>query len=103
PSESGDMPLSLVRRHLRRDPCSTLHGIGRTRIAHLFDRFDGSGADRILLLRVRQCEPESGEIPDMVDELRKRGIPFLCLDIDLQGEERTSVKMRIEAFVEMGG
>jgi benzoyl-CoA reductase/2-hydroxyglutaryl-CoA dehydratase subunit BcrC/BadD/HgdB len=101
--EAGDMSLSLVRRHLRRDPCSTLHDVGRSRIEHLFDRFDGSGADRILLLRVRQCEPEFGEIPDMVDESRKRGIPFLCLDIDLQGEERTSVTMRIEAFVEMGG
>ncbi|MDH3382715.1 MAG: 2-hydroxyacyl-CoA dehydratase family protein [Deltaproteobacteria bacterium] len=101
--EEGDMLLSLVRRHLRRDPCSTLHGIGRTRIDHLFDRFEGAGADRILLLRVRQCEPESGEIPDMADESRKRGIPFLCLDIDLHGEERISVTMRIEAFVEMGG
>ena len=102
PRESGDMALSLVRRHLRKDPCSTLHGVGRTRSEHLFDRSDGSGADRILLLRVRQCEPDSVEIPDMADESRKRGIPFLCLDIDLHGEERTSVKMRIESFVETG-
>ena len=100
PSESGDMPLSLVRRHLQRDPCSTLHGIGRTRIEHLFDRFDGSGADRILLLRVRQCEHESGEISGLTDESRKRGIPVLCLDIDLHGEESTSVRMRIEGFIE---
>jgi benzoyl-CoA reductase/2-hydroxyglutaryl-CoA dehydratase subunit BcrC/BadD/HgdB len=103
PAESGDMSLSLARRHLRRDPCSTLYGIGRTRTEHLFDRFDGSGADRILLLRVRQCEHESGEISDLTDELRKRGIPVLSLDIDLHGEERRSVKMRIEGFVETGG
>ena len=57
--EAGDMSLSLVRRHLRRDPCSALHDVGRSRIEHLFDRFDGSGADRILQLRVRPCEPES--------------------------------------------
>jgi benzoyl-CoA reductase/2-hydroxyglutaryl-CoA dehydratase subunit BcrC/BadD/HgdB len=101
--EAGDMSLSLVRRHLRRDPCSALHDVGRSRIEHLFDRFDGSGADRILQLRVRQCEPESGKVPDFVDESRKRGIPFLCLDIDFHGEERTSVTMRIKAFVEMGG
>jgi benzoyl-CoA reductase/2-hydroxyglutaryl-CoA dehydratase subunit BcrC/BadD/HgdB len=102
-SESGDMPLSLVRRHLRRDPCSTLHGIGRTRIEHLFDRFDGSGADRILLLRIRQCEHEYGEISVLTNESRKRGVPVLCLDIDLHGEERNTVKMRIEDFVEKGG
>ena len=103
PRESGDMPLSLVRRHLRREPCSPLHGIGRTRIEHLFDRFDNSGADRILLLRVRQCEHESGEISDLTDESRKRGIPLLCLDIDLHGEGSTSVNMRIHGFVEQPG
>jgi (R)-2-hydroxyisocaproyl-CoA dehydratase beta subunit len=101
PCERGDMPLSLVRRHLRRDPA--LHGIGRTRTEHLFDRIDGTGADRILLLRVRQCEPESGDTHDMSDESRKRGIPFLCLDTDLHGTERNSIKMRIRAFVEKEG
>lgn len=101
--ESGDMPLSLVRRHLRRDPCSPLHGIGRTRIEHLFDRFDNSGADRILLLRVRQCEHESGEISELTDESRKRGIPVLCLDIDLYGEGSTSARMHILEFVEQPG
>lgn len=100
--ETGDMLLSLARRHLRRDPCSTLHGLARPRIEELFRRFDDSGANRLLLLRMRQCEPESGDIPDMADTSRDRGIPFLSLDIDLQAEERASAKMRIEAFVEMG-
>jgi len=100
--ESGDMSLSLVRRHLRRDPCSTLHESGRTRIERLIERFAWSGADRLLMLRVRQCEPESGDVPDMADECRGRGIPFLCLDIDLHAEERASARVRIEAFVEMG-
>jgi benzoyl-CoA reductase/2-hydroxyglutaryl-CoA dehydratase subunit BcrC/BadD/HgdB len=100
--ETGDMLLSLARRHLRRDPCSTLHGFARPRIEELFQRFDDSGADRLLLLRMRQCEPETGDIPDMAEQSRDRGIPFLGLDIDLHAEERASAKMRIEAFVEMG-
>ncbi|NNF83633.1 MAG: 2-hydroxyacyl-CoA dehydratase [Deltaproteobacteria bacterium] len=99
--ETGDMLLSLARRHLRRDPCSTLHGFARPRIEELFRRFDDSGADRLLLLRMRQCEPESGDIPDMAEPSRDRGIPFLHLDIDLQAEEAASAKTRIEAFVEM--
>lgn len=100
--ESGDMSLSLVRRHLRRAPCSTLHTSGRMRIEHLFQRFDASGAERLLFLRVRQCEPESGDLPDIASESRERGIPFLCLDIDHHAEEGASAKVRIEAFVEMG-
>jgi benzoyl-CoA reductase/2-hydroxyglutaryl-CoA dehydratase subunit BcrC/BadD/HgdB len=99
--ETGDMLLSLARRHLRRAPCSTLHGFARPRIEELFRRFDEAGADRLLLLRMRQCEPECGDIPDMADASRDRGIPFLILDIDLQAEEGASARMRIEAFVEM--
>ncbi|NNG47800.1 MAG: 2-hydroxyacyl-CoA dehydratase, partial [Deltaproteobacteria bacterium] len=98
--ETGDMLLSLARRHLRRDPCSTLHGFARPRIEELFRRFDDSGADRLLLLRMRQCKPEYGDIPDMADKSRDRGIPFLRLDIDLQAEKKASAKMHIEAFVE---
>jgi len=102
PEEEGDMPLSLARRHLRRDPCSTLHGSVRPRIEEVFRKVARSGADRLLLLRMRQCEPEAGDIPDIASASRDRGIPFLCLDVDLHAEERASAKVRIEAFVEMG-
>ncbi len=102
PEESGDMTLALVRRHLRRDPCSTLHQSGGSRIDHLFRRFHDSGADRLLILRMRQCEPETGDLPEMAAASRERGIPFLCLDIDLKAEERASARVKIEAFVEMG-
>ena len=101
--ESGDLSLSLVRRHLRRDPCSTLHASGRVRIEHLFQRIASSGAERLLVLRVRQCEPESGDLIDIAAESRERGIPFLCLDIDHHAGEGASAKTRIEAFVETGG
>ena len=42
---------------------------------------------------------ENGDIFDLTDESRKRGIPILCLDIDLHGEGSTSVRMRIDRFV----
>lgn len=100
--EDGDLLLSIVRRHLRRVPCSTLHGIDRPRIEDLFRRFADSGADRMLFLRMRQCEPESGDVPGMAGKSRDLGIPFLRLDIDLQAEERGSAKLPIEAFVEAG-
>ena len=102
PEETGDMPLSLARRHLRRNPCSTLHSSACPRIEEVFRKVASSGADRLLLLRMRQCEPEAGDIPDIASASRDRGIPFLCLDVDLCAEDRASAKTRIEAFVEMG-
>ncbi len=102
PQESNDMALALVRRHLGRDPCSTLHGYGGSRLEYLFRRFAESGADRLIALRMRQCEPESGGLPELSAAFREREIPFLCLDVDLHGHEPASSRVRIEAFVEMG-
>lgn len=102
-AEDGDAALALVRRHLSRGPCSTLHWGGRCRIDSLFGRVSACGADRVLMLRVRQCEPETGDEPDLADEARKRGVPFLSVDVDpgLPGTA-AALAVRIGAFIEMG-
>lgn len=97
--EEGDMPLALVRRHLRKGACSSLHGCGPTRPETLFRKFSESGADRLLQLRIRPCRPESGQIADLEDESRDRGIPFLCLDIDRDPGKGTSAQERIASFL----
>jgi benzoyl-CoA reductase/2-hydroxyglutaryl-CoA dehydratase subunit BcrC/BadD/HgdB len=101
--EHGDAALSLVRRHLSRGPCSTLHWAGRSRIDSLFARVSACGADRILMLRVRQCEPETGDEPDLAEEARRRGVPFLAVDVDPGSSgAAAALGVRIGAFVEMG-
>jgi benzoyl-CoA reductase/2-hydroxyglutaryl-CoA dehydratase subunit BcrC/BadD/HgdB len=92
----------LARRHLRRDPCSTVHGSGGGRIEDLFRRIVACGADRLILLRMNGCESETGEIPDLAAESRERGIPFLCLNVGPHAGERASAKARIQTFLEMG-
>ena len=100
---TGDAALSLVRRHLGREPCSTLHDGGIPRADFLFERIRASGADRVILVRVRRCEPEGGDLPWIAEGARERGIPFLCLDTDLSAGERGTWKVRVEAFLEVGG
>ena len=98
--ESGDMSVSLVRRHFRRDPCPTLHGGGRRRLDHLLGRVAACGADRVVFLRVPWCEPDSGGMAEAA--FRERGIPFLLVDVDLHEANRTPAAARIEGFVETG-
>jgi len=98
----GDPILHLVRRHFRRDPCSTLHDDGPPRSLRLLERMAATGADRLLMVRVRRCEPEGGDLPEIERAVREKGIPFLCLDTDLSGREGDSLAVRIEAFLEMG-
>lgn len=98
--EGGDPLLRLVRRHLRRHPCSTLHNGGISRAGHLIERVASCGADHLLLVRVRRCEPEEGDLPSIEQAARENGIPCLCLDTDLSGREGDSLAVRIEAFLE---
>lgn len=69
---------------------------------HLLERVAATGADRLLMVRVRRCEPEGGDLPEIEQAAREQGIPFLCLDTDLSGREGDSLAVRIEAFLEMG-
>lgn len=97
----GDMSVSLVRRHFRRDPCLALHGGGPGCADRLLRRVSECGADRVLLLRMPQCGRGSDE-SEFADVLRERGIPFLLLDVDLDAADRSSAALRIEPFVGMG-
>lgn len=99
---AGDPLLSLVRRHFRRDSCSTLHDGEASRAGRLLERMASTGADRLLVVRVRRCEPEGGDLPAIERSAREQGIPVLCLDTDLSGREGDSLAVRIEAFLEMG-
>ena len=102
-AETGDTALALVRRHMSREACSTLHRAGRARIESLFRGVASCRADRVLLLRVRQCEPESGDAPDIAAEAMERGVPFMAVDVDPEGSgAAASLAVRIAAFVEMG-
>ncbi len=103
-AETGDAAIALVRRHLSRAPCSTLHWAGADRLDSLFRNVAACGADRLILVRVRQCEPETGDEPDIAARARASGIPFLSVDVDPASPGGgASLSVRIGAFVEMGG
>lgn len=101
-AEGGDLAVHIARRHLSREPCPTLHATGDERIAHVLRRAAECGADRVLFLRMRQCEPEGGDGPDLAGAAAARGIPFLDADVDLSAAFPGNWRTRIEAFVESG-
>lgn len=101
-AEEGDVLLALVRRHFARERCPTLHRRGGSRARRVFERALAAGADRVLLVRIRSCEPEGGDLPSLAGAARDRGVPFLCLDTDLAGGERAALGVRVKAFLETG-
>lgn len=100
--EDGDTLLSLVRRHVDRGLCSTMHEYSASRVDDLFRRFRDSGAEKMLLLRMRQCEPGTGDVPVVANKAKDLGIPFLCLTIDHDKDPGESVRTPIETFLDAG-
>ncbi len=102
-AEGGDAAVALVRRHLSRGPCATLYRAGSSGADALFGRIAACGADRVLVVRVRQCEPEGGDVPDIAAAAKSRGLPFMAVEIDAGGRGGGApLAGRIAAFVEMG-
>lgn len=101
-SERGDTAISLVRRHLGREPCARPHPGGAFRVHRLVARAAAAGADRILMVRIRGCGPEEEDLPGIAREAQARGLPLLCLDADLAGGERGAIRNRMERFLEGG-
>lgn len=102
--ETGDIPLALARRRMRKDACDSPHGQDPGLPETLFRRYAESGADRLILLRAGPGEAGTGRIIDMAKEARNRGIAFLCLDIDREDGQGESAMERITSFIgEEGG
>ncbi len=96
--EGGDPCVSLVRRHLRREPSGGLHGGSAP--DRLLERFASCGADRMLLVRTGRCGTDSEDARRTAAEFRNRGIPFLTVDAAGPADGR-SMAARVEAFVHM--
>ncbi len=103
PPEPVDPALAIVRRHLARRGCPTLHHPGGSRIPALLARAQDAGADRILVVRMSRCEPEGGDLPELEAESRARGFPLLVLESESSPADPAGARTRIGAFVEMEG
>lgn len=101
-SEQGDMAVSLVRRHFAREPGATPHSRGGSRVDRLFARAAAAGADRILMVRIRGCEPAEEDLSAIGRAARARGLPLLRLDADLAGGEPGAVRIRMGRFLDAG-
>ncbi|HEY2191740.1 MAG TPA: 2-hydroxyacyl-CoA dehydratase family protein [Actinomycetospora sp.] len=101
--EQGDPVAALAQRYLDRDatlPCPT-------RVKHESDWEDelvraveSSGAEGVIVLMVRFCEPHMLYYPELRKRLNERGIPHLLLETEHEGLPVETVQTRVEALLE---
>jgi benzoyl-CoA reductase/2-hydroxyglutaryl-CoA dehydratase subunit BcrC/BadD/HgdB len=102
-AEDGDPVEALACWYLERDrtaPCPT-------RVKHetdwedtLVEAVEASGAEGVIVLMVRFCEPHMLYYPELRKRLNERGIPHLLLETEHEGLPVETVQTRVEALLE---
>jgi benzoyl-CoA reductase/2-hydroxyglutaryl-CoA dehydratase subunit BcrC/BadD/HgdB len=98
----GEDPFEvLTESYFGMAPCTTKDSPVEERIAYLSDKIKKGGAKGVIFWMVKFCEPELFDVPQVVEELKKRGLATLVMDSDLNQGLSGQMRTRIEAFVEM--
>ncbi|WP_249354315.1 2-hydroxyacyl-CoA dehydratase family protein [Rhodococcus sp. USK13] len=100
---TGNPLEALASVYLRRNtavPCPTLvqHEVDWDRF--LVDSVDASGAQGVIVLMAKFCEPHMLFYPELRKALEARSIPLLLIETEHEGLPMESIRTRVEALVE---
>ncbi|MBN2034091.1 MAG: 2-hydroxyacyl-CoA dehydratase [Deltaproteobacteria bacterium] len=101
PVSAADPFEVLTEQYFLMPPCSTREGSIQARLEYLFEKVERSGAKGVIFWIVKFCEPELFGVPQLVEEIKKKGLATLVLDSELHQGPSGQIRTRIEAFVEM--
>lgn len=98
----GDALTSIAKRYIDRPACPSKDWPERTRLPHILKLAKDYNAKGAIIIQQKFCDPHELDIPAIIKDLKKNGIPSLFLEFDVTvpiGPFRT----RVEAFLEMIG
>jgi bcr-type benzoyl-CoA reductase subunit C len=98
--EGGSPQADLAEGYLQYPPCSTVHPSSPGRAIELIRRVQCTGAEGVLILATKFCEPEFFDLPQLQGDLEEAGISSIVLETELGMTAPGSVRTRVEAFVE---
>ena len=101
PSQTEDPLEALAEGYFAMPPCTTKDSPVSERLDYLLEMIDRTGAKGVIFHMVKFCEPELFDVPQLVEELKKRGVLTLIIDTELHQGLSGQLKTRVEAFVEM--
>ncbi len=99
-AETGDPWEALAERYLRRVPCPCKHAGLDAREKHLLGLVRERGAQGVVFVHKKFCEPHAWDYPPLAAALTKASIPHLLLETEAT-TPLGAVRTRIEAFLEM--
>lgn len=102
PSGTSDDPWQRMTERLFGAAPDPMRGSSiQGRIDHLLKLVRESEAQGVVFYNIKFCEPESFDIPQVREALKKAGIPSIVLEVDLEDQLSGQIETRLEAFMEM--
>lgn len=99
-SEDKDPIEAMAQRYLNLPPCSSLHFQSKRRGEHVLERAKDVGADAVLFTRLKFCDPEAFDYPDIKCLLDDADIPSLLVEREFTDKAEGTITTRLEAFLE---
>ena len=91
---------SLAKQWQDRSGCSLAFDPYKSRMRMLVETARAKKADGIVIALMKFCDPEEYDVPIIMDECKKAGIPLLTIEIDQQSTSFEQIRTRLQSFVE---
>jgi len=96
----GDLLARIADRYVTRVPCPTKDWPNRTRVPHALDLARAYGAQGVVVMQQKFCDPHEADTPALTKALNHAGLKTLFLEFDVT-VPIGQFKVRVEAFLEM--
>jgi len=100
-AEDQDPLEALTERYFRSFFCPTKYLSPQAHLDTLVQEVADSGAQGIIFLLYKYCEPYFFDYPDLKSVLESNGVSTLLLEVEDPFQSQEQLKVRIQAFVEM--
>ena len=103
PPDLNDPFEQLTAKYFSLPPCSTKAAPIASRRDYLVRLARDTDAQGIIFYVLKYCENEWFDVPVLVKELQKRGLPCLILESEISQQFAAQLGTRVEAFIESIG
>ncbi len=103
-AETGDPVEALSNWYIEKNrklPCPTRSIQGMDWEDYLLKAVDGSGAQGLVILMAKFCEPHMYFYPEIKEAFERHGIPHLLIETEHEEMPIEALKTRVETFVEI--
>lgn len=96
----GSAMGSLAKQWQVHDACSLAYDPFKRRVRYLSELAKARNADGVVIALMKFCDPEEYDVPIIMSEMEKQGIPLLVLEIDQQSNSYEQIRTRLQSFIE---